>query len=110
MSKDINDIIKEVQRTNQELVKTHKEVHNIDYKLSKDIAEIKKLLKSLDRKMGIMSEKIQQFEIIMDAAELLEEHMEDEAEKYNTEWNPYDEDNEPEDYEDYDGPGFSETD
>lgn len=106
MSKDINDVIKEVQKANQELAKTHKEVHNIDYKLSKDIAEIKKLLKSLDRKMNIMAEKIQQFEIVMDAAELLEDHMDEENEKYNTEWSPYDDDNEPEEYEDYDDNEF----
>jgi hypothetical protein len=38
----------------------------------------------------------------MDAAEILEEHMEEEENKYNTEWNPYDdEDYEPEDYEQY---------
>lgn len=102
MSKDINDVFKEIQKTNQELVKTHKEVHGIDYKLSKDISEIKRILKSLDRKISIMTDKIQQFEIIMDAAELLEEHMEDEEEKYKTEWSPYEDDNELEDYENYD--------
>jgi chromosome segregation ATPase len=109
MPKDINDVFKEVQKANQELVKTNKEVHSIEYKLSKDISEIKRILKSLDRKMSIMADKIQQFEIIMDAAELLEEHMEDEEEKYNTEWSPYEDDNEAEDYENYDKDNFDES-
>jgi DNA anti-recombination protein RmuC len=101
MSKDINDIIKEVQKTNQELYKTNKEVHNIDSKLSKDVVEIKKILKSLNRKMDLMIDKIQEFEIIMDAAEIIEDHQADEEDKYNTEWNPYDEDHDGEDYEDH---------
>ena len=39
----------------------------------------------------------------MDAAELIEQQMEEEEDKYNTEWNPYDEDYDAEDYEDYSG-------
>jgi DNA anti-recombination protein RmuC len=96
MSKDIGDIIKEVQKNTQELYKTNKEVHSIDAKLSKDINDIKKILKSLEKKMDIVVEKIQEFEIIMDAAEMIEEHMDDEEDKYKTEWNPYED-------EDYDG-------
>jgi len=103
MSKDIGDIIKEVQKNTQELYKTNKEIHSIDAKLSKDINDIKKILKSLEKKMDIVVEKIQEFEIIMDAAEILEEHMDDEEDKYKTDWNPYeDEDFDSEDYESYD--------
>ena len=39
----------------------------------------------------------------MDAADIIEEHMEEEENKYNTEWNPYDDDDhQKEDYENYD--------
>ena len=56
----------------------------------------------MDKKLNDISEKIKEFEIIMDAADIIEEHMDDEEEKYNTEWNPYDdEDYQPEDYEKY---------
>lgn len=89
MSKNIDDIYKE-------LVKNIKDVSSLDSKVSKEMADLKKLLKSLDKKISLILEKVQEFEIIMDAAEILEEHMEEEEDKYNTEWNPY-EDNE--DYE-----------
>lgn len=89
MSKNIEDIYKE-------LVKNIKDVSSLDSKVSKEMADLKKLLKSLDKKISLILEKVQEFEIVMDAAEILEEHMEEEEDKYNTEWNPY-EDNE--DYE-----------
>jgi hypothetical protein len=90
MPKNIDDIYKE-------LVKNIKDVSSLDSKVSKEMADLKKLLKSLDKKISLILEKVQEFEIVMDAAEILEEHMEEEEDKYNTEWNPY-EDNE--DYED----------
>jgi DNA-directed RNA polymerase beta' subunit len=90
MPKNIDDIYKEI-------IKNTKDVSNLDSKVSKEMADLKKLLKSLDKKISLILEKVQEFEIVMDAAEILEEHMEDEEDKYNTEWNPY-EDNE--DYED----------
>jgi hypothetical protein len=89
MPKNIDDIYKE-------LVKNIKDVSSLDSKVSKEMADLKKLLKSLDKKISLILEKVQEFEIVMDAAEILEEHMEEEEDKYNTEWNPY-EDNE--DYE-----------
>jgi hypothetical protein len=90
MPKNIDDIYKET-------VKNAKDVSSLDSKVSKEMADLKKLLKSLDKKISLILEKVQEFEIVMDAAEILEEHMEEEEDKYNTEWNPY-EDNE--DYED----------
>lgn len=90
MPKNIDDIYKEV-------IKNTKDVSSLDSKVSKEMADLKKLLKSLDKKISLILEKVQEFEIVMDAAEILEEHMEEEEDKYNTEWNPY-EDNE--DYED----------
>lgn len=89
MPKSIDDIYKELE-------KNIKDVSSLDSKFSKEMTDLKKLLKSLDKKISLILEKVQEFEIIMDAAEILEEHMEEEEDKYNTEWNPY-EDNE--DYE-----------
>ena len=84
MSKDIEDISKEI-------LKTNKEMHQIEDKLSKDINDIKKLIKNLDKKVDLVLNKIQEFEVIMDAVELMEEQTDDEEEdEYNKEWNPYD--------------------
>lgn len=103
MSKNIDDVYKEV-------IKINKDIQALDKKVSNDIAQIKKFLKGFDKKLSLVLEKIQEFEIIMDAAEMLEEHMEDEEDKYNTEWSPYnDDDYESEDYEDYDGPEEDES-
>jgi hypothetical protein len=72
--------------------------------LEKDNKELKKNIKNLERKINLVLDKIQEFEIVFDAAELIEDQIDkQEKEKYNTEWNPYDdEDFEPEDYENYD--------
>jgi hypothetical protein len=95
MSKDFDNIIKQIAKSNQE-------IHRVDNHLSKDISEIKRAIKSLDNKMSILIDKIQELEVIMDAAEILEEFQQEEQEKYNTEWNPYgDDDYEGENYENY---------
>ena len=90
MSKDIDDIYKE-------LLKNTKDISSLDSQVSKEMSDLKKLLKSLDKKISLVLEKIEEFEIVLDAADILEEQMEEEEDKYNTEWNPY-QDNE--DYED----------
>lgn len=100
MSKDFDNIIKQIAKSNQE-------IHRVDNHLSKDISEIKRAIKSLDSKMSILIDKIQELEVIMDAAEILEEFQQEEQEKYNTEWNPYQE-YEAEDYDDYESDPESE--
>ena len=100
MSKDFDNIIKQIAKSNQE-------IHRVDNHLSKDISEIKRAIKSLDSKMSILIDKIQELEVIMDAAEILEEFQQEEQEKYNTEWNPYQE-YEAEDYDDYESDTESE--
>jgi len=73
--------------------------------LQKENKELKRIIRNLERKINLVLDKIQEFEVVLDAAELLEEQVERQNE-YNTEWNPYDdEDFEPEDYEDYDDDG-----
>ena len=58
----------------------------------------------MDQKVNQISNKIQEFEIILDTAEALEEHLEEQEQQdegYSTEWNPYeDEDYNSEGYED----------
>lgn len=78
-----------------------KEIKSLETKYSKEFIDIKKLLKKMDQKLTQILNKVQEFEVIMDAAELIEEQMQDNDE-YNTEWNPYDdEEYEPEEYEKY---------
>jgi peptidoglycan hydrolase CwlO-like protein len=94
MSRDIENITKEI-------IKANKEIHQMEDKFSKDMNDLKKLIKNLDKKVDLVLNKIQEFEVIMDAAELIEEQMEEEEEedKYNTEWSPYED-------EDYDGESY----
>ena len=95
MSKNIEDVYKEI-------IKLSKDIKELENKYTKEFSDLKKILKYMDRKLEEVSSKIQEFEIIMDAADIIEEHMEEEENKYNTEWNPYDDDSySPEDYEDY---------
>ncbi len=96
MPKDIDDLYKELSKINKEIQSTKNE-------FSQDLTDIKKTFKMLDKKIGLILNKIQEFEVIMDAAELIEEHMDDEEEKYNTEWDPYsDDDYNGESYDNYD--------
>ena len=72
--------------------------------LQKENKEFKKILKTMERKVDLILDKIQEFEVVFDAAELIEEQIEKQNESdYNSEWSPYDdEDFNPEDYENYD--------
>ena len=72
--------------------------------LQKENKEFKKILKTMERKVDLILDKIQEFEVVFDAAELIEEQIEKQNESdYNSEWSPYDdEDFHPEDYENYD--------
>jgi len=70
--------------------------------LQKANQELKKTLKNIEKKLNMIFDKIQDFEVVFDAAEIIEDQLEKHNE-YNKEWSPYDdEDFHPEDYEDYD--------
>lgn len=98
MSKNIDDVIKEVMKSN-------KEIHNMDSHLSKDIGEIKKSIKNIENKMKILDQKIEQTIDILNTFTILIADMEDaneadiDDEEENEDWTPYDqtEDYEPED-------------
>ena len=54
--------------------------------MSTDMQKVIKLLEELKNKIDSIESKIQEFEIIFDAADIIEEHIEEEENKYNTEW------------------------
>ena len=93
--------------SSSEYTKIAKQITDIEKEISgvsKDNKEFKKILKNLEIKINLVLDKIQDFEVVFDAAELIEDQIEKQDKNtYNTEWNPYDdEDFEPEDYENYD--------
>ena len=99
MSKNIDDVIKEVMKSN-------KEIHNMDTHLTKDILEVKKGIKNIESKMKVLENKIEQaieilntFTILIsDIDDMNDEDIDDEEE--NEDWTPYDQ---AEDYQsDYD--------
>jgi hypothetical protein len=100
MSKNIDDVIKEVMKSN-------KEIHDMDNHLTKDIVEVKKGIKNIENKMKLLENKIDQaidllntFTILIsDMGDMDDSDIDDEEE--NEDWTPYDqkEDYEPEDNE-----------
>tara|TARA_B100000902_G_scaffold75622_1_gene80449 strand:+ start:1049 stop:1375 length:327 start_codon:yes stop_codon:yes gene_type:complete len=96
--------LSEYSKLNKAIIDNNKELLSIQ----KENKDLKKIVKTLERKINLILDKIQEFEVVLDAADLLEEQIEkhDQAQKeseYNTDWNPYDdEDFHIEDYENYD--------
>jgi hypothetical protein len=87
MSKDINDILKNVVEQNKSLFRT-------DDIMSKDIGDIKKIIKTIDIKIKSIDDKLSQIIDIMnsiavflvDESDINEETYDDEDEEN---WNPY---------------------
>ena len=100
MSKNIDDVIKEVMKSN-------KEIHNMDTHLTKDILEVKKGIKNIENKMKVLENKIEQAIDLLNTFTILISDMDDmddsdiDDEEENEDWTPYDqkEDYEPEDNE-----------
>lgn len=86
MSKNIDDLYKELGKTN-------KEITHLENRFLKDISEISRLIKSMDKKVNLILSKIQEFEIVLD--EIGDEETE------NDDWDPYAENYEAEDHENY---------
>lgn len=91
MSKDIENIMKEV-------IKSNKEIHNIDRSMSLDIIDLKKGIKNIENKIKSMDDTLTKlFDImntiiiLIEESENYEEDVEEESEK--EEWTPYDEEN-----------------
>ena len=98
MSKNIDDVIREVMKSN-------KEIHNMDTHLTKDILEVKKSIKNIENKMKTLENKIEQAIDLLNTFTILISDMDDmddsdiDDEEENEDWTPYDqkEDYEPED-------------
>ena len=87
------------QKLHKSILDNKKSIQDIQ----KDNKDIKKILSKIERNLSLLVNKIQEFEIVFDAAEIIEEEIERQMEDYNTDWSPYDdEDFKPEEYEDYD--------
>ena len=80
---------KDLEKLSREINQLSKTIKDYTIKSSKDISDIKKTLKIMERRVLDIANKVQEFEIIMDAADIIEEQIETEENKYNTEWNPY---------------------
>jgi len=100
MSKNIDDIVKEVMKSN-------KDIHNMDTHISKDIIELKKGLKNIETKIKSLEMKIDQSIDILNTFTILISDIgdmdidDDDEEEENEDWTPYDEqaDYEPDDNE-----------
>lgn len=89
MSKNIDDAIREIMKSN-------KEIHNMDNHLTKDIAEVKKGIKNLETKIKSLENKIDQMTDILNTFTILISDMDDmsdvdiDDEEENEDWTPYD--------------------
>ena len=94
MSKDIENIMREVMKSN-------KEIHNMDGHISKDITEMKRQIKSLETKIVKMDETLKKVYDTLEAitialhdAEIEEAMMEDlEEQEESEDWTPYEDRN-----------------
>jgi hypothetical protein len=88
-------IIIMAKKTISDIDKIFSKIESIDNKLSNDISDIKIILLSLDHKVGLILDKIQQFEIVAED----DPEIQDNEQEFNEEWSPYD--SYEEDYDDY---------
>lgn len=86
-----------MQSENEKIVKllqsVKKDLIAFEHKYVKELLDIKKYIKNINTRITEISSKIQEFEVMMDAAELINEQNEDEDDEeneYRTEWSPYD--------------------
>jgi hypothetical protein len=89
MSKDFENIMKEI-------IKQNKEIHNVDNHLSKDVLEIKKSIKNIENKYKSIDIKLTQVIEILNSLTIfiasedeLEDYDDDENSIENEEWSPY---------------------
>jgi seryl-tRNA synthetase len=89
MSKNIDDVIREVMKSN-------KEIHSMDNHLTKDISEVKKSVKNIENKIKLLENKIDQAIEILNTFTILISDMDDmndidiDDEEENEDWTPYD--------------------
>jgi predicted transcriptional regulator len=93
MPKNIDDLYKELSKTN-------KEIHQLEHKFLKDVYDVTKLIKNIDKKINQILQKIQEFEVVADSSE--------DDESYD-EWNPYTDNYQTEEYDSYDNDSSEDT-
>jgi hypothetical protein len=90
MSKDIENIMKEV-------IKSNKEIHNTDHSISLDIIDLKKGIKNIENKIKSMDDTLTKlFDIMNTIIILIEEsdnYEEVDEDSDKEEWNPYNDEN-----------------
>jgi seryl-tRNA synthetase len=100
MSRDFDNIMKEI-------TKNGKEIHNMDSHISKDINELKRTIKSIENRVKLMDDKLNQLINIMNNITIFigddeDVDMEDYDSAENEDWNPYEVPYESEDSDDDD--------
>ncbi|NBU33518.1 hypothetical protein EBS40_02715 [bacterium] len=86
MSKDIDNIIKNVLANN-------KEIHNMENHISRDMNDLKRSIKHINTQIQSINDKIEQILEIMNTFTIMleeEENSEDYEGEENSEWTPYD--------------------
>ena len=91
MSKDIDNIVREIQKNN-------KEINNIDNHVSKDISELRKSIKNIENKIKNMDDTLEKLLDILNTITVFIEDANDSELDLNEEdesedWTPYDDRN-----------------
>jgi len=91
---------KDIEKTLKEIIQLEKILIGLQEGNNKELSNIKKFIRSINKRLDDISDKIQEFEIILDDND--EDNEQDESYKQNDEFIPYDENNFiSEDYESY---------
>lgn len=98
MQKNNEDIFKEIQKNQKYFLSMENDIH-------KELGFIKNFMRNLERKVSRILDKIEELEVVMEVSEIEDE---EDTENYETEWNPYYDQIDGEDYdEENEGEGFN---
>ena len=68
------------------------QINTIQAQIDKKYLSMEVVFEDLNKKINLILNKVQEFEIVLDAAEIIEEHIEDQESQatdiFNTDWNP----------------------
>jgi|MDSZ01.3.fsa_nt_gb DNA anti-recombination protein RmuC len=100
----LKNIVEPVMDNTEKIIN---QINAIQAQIDKKFLSMEEVFEDLNKKINLILNKVQEFEIVLDAAEIIEEHIEDQESQakdiFNTDWTPYnDEDFQSEDYENYD--------
>lgn len=87
MSRDYDDIIKEITKSNRE-------IHNIDKSLSKDIDSLQKNIKTMETKLAKIDATLEKvYDLLTAITVFIEEADDEDVDEDAEEWTPYDDRN-----------------